>query len=50
MPITILSIGDGKKPFETKANVPSKVMTATFLLLNMPFASFEGFKLTLYSF
>jgi hypothetical protein len=50
MPITILSIGDGKKPFETKANVPSKVMIATFLLLNMPSASFEVFKLTLNSF
>jgi len=50
MPITILLIGDGKKPLETKANVPSKVITATFLLLNMPSASFEVFKLTLSSF
>jgi hypothetical protein len=40
IPITILSTGDGKKPFETKANVPSKVITATFLLLNMLSASF----------
>ena len=39
MPITILSIGEGKKPLETKANVPSKVMTATFLLLNKVFTT-----------
>ena len=40
IPISILSIGDGRNPLETKAMVPSRVMAAIFLLFNIGFASF----------
>ncbi len=39
IPISILSIGDGRNPLEMKATVPSKVMTAIFLLFNIGYAS-----------